>query len=153
MKVILQSDVKRLGKKGDLIDVAEGYARNYLIPRGLAVIANEGNLKNLKAQRAQEKAKSDREEALAREVAATLEKLQIKIGAKTGESGRLFGSITASDVAEAIKEESGIEVDRRKVRLDEPIKALGTYKITVDVHPGITATVSVDVIGDQGDQG
>lgn len=151
MKVILQADVKKLGNKGDLVDVAEGYARNFLIPRGLAVAANEANLRSLKVSQSQAQAKQEREKEAARQVAAELEGLHVKIEAKTGDSGRLFGSVTAADIAEAVKGASGHELDRRKIDLDEPIKNLGTYQISVGVHPGISAKLRVEVVPAQGD--
>lgn len=151
MKVILQSSVKKLGNKGDLIDVAEGYARNFLIPRGLAVVANDANVKSLKATKSQAKARVEREESIARELAEKLEKLTVKISAKTGESGRLFGSVTAGDIVDAVKKTAGYDVDKRKVELAEPIKALGTYEVAVGVHPGVTATLRVHVTEAQGE--
>ncbi len=151
MKVILQSSVKKLGNKGDLIDVAEGYARNFLFPRGLAVEANKANVKSLKASKSQAQAKVEREEALARELAQKIETLTVTITAKTGESGRLFGSVTAGDIVDGLKKSSGIDVDKRKVELDDPIKALGTYEVPVGVHPGITAKLRVHVTEAQGD--
>lgn len=150
MKVILQTNVKKLGNKGDLVDVAEGYARNYLIPRGLAVEANEANLKSLQAAKSQADAKRAREEAAARELAAKLEKTVVKVPAKSGESGRLFGSVTAGDIAQAVAKACGFAVDKRKIELEEPIKALGTYQIPVSLHPQVTATLRVQVVDEQG---
>jgi len=152
MKVILQANVKKLGNKGDLIDVAEGYARNFLIPRGLAVVANEGNVKSLQTAKSHAKARVEREESLAREVAARLEKLTIKIEAKTGESGRLFGSVTAADIADAVKKSAGVDLDKRKIELDEPIKVLGRYRIPVGLHPGVVAHLNVNVSEVQGEK-
>lgn len=153
MKVILQANVKNLGNKGELVDVAEGYARNYLVPRGLAVIASESNLKSLKAERSHAAAKAKREEEEARALAKTLEELTLTIPAKTGGSGRLFGSVTAGDIAEAAGKAAGIELDKRKVELDEPIKALGVYQVPVRLHKGIIATLKVSVVEAQGDEG
>lgn len=150
MKVILQQDVKKLGNKGDLIDVSEGYARNYLVPRGLAIEANEANLKSLKHEKSVAKQKEEREREEARGRAAKLESLTIKISAKTGDSGRLFGSVTAGDIADAVKSSSGMEVDKRRIDLKEPIKALGTYRVSVQVHPGITAQLTVQVVDGDG---
>ena len=152
MKVILQSNVKNLGSKGDLIDVAEGYARNFLIPRGLAVIANEANVKRLQADKSQAQAKQAREQAQAKELAAKLEGLSITIAAKTGESGRLFGSVTAADIAEAVEKQLGSPLEKRKIELEEPIKNLGVYQVPVNVHPGITAKLRVQIVAEQGDR-
>lgn len=146
MKVILQSDVKKLGKKGDLVEVAEGYARNFLFPRGLAVEANASNLRSLQNEKSQAKARQQRELEEARRQAEQLESLTLSIARKTGEGGRLFGSVTAGDIAEAVQKASGIDLDKRKIELDEPIKALGTYKVSVRVHPGVNADLKVQVV-------
>lgn len=146
MKVILQQNVKKLGNKGDLVEVAEGYARNYLLPRGLAVEANDAAMRSLKHEKSVAKKKAERELEEARERAAKLEALTIKIAAKTGESGRLFGSVTAGDIADAVKSASGLEIDKRRVDLKEPIKALGSYRVPVQLHPGVTAELNVQVV-------
>lgn len=146
MKVILQADVKKLGKKGDLVDVAEGYARNFLFPRGLAIEANASNLKSLQNQKSQAKARQERELEEARRQAEQLEKVTLTIARKTGEGGRLFGSVTGGDIVEAVKKAAGIDLDKRKVELDEPIKALGTYEVSVRVHPGVNAALKVQVV-------
>lgn len=151
MKVILQSDVKKLGKKGDLVDVAEGYARNFLIPRGLAVAATASNLKSLEAQKSQEEAKAKREEAEAKELAGRLGGLTLTIKAKTGESNRLFGSVTTGDIADELKSVHDIVVDKRKIELEEPIKALGVYQVPIRLHPGVTGTLKVQVVDSQGE--
>lgn len=142
MKVILTQDVKSLGKKGDVVGVKEGYGRNFLIPRGLAVAADDGSLRRLKHEKAVQKGKEAREREEAEQVKAQLEKTTVTIRVKTGEKGRLFGSITASDVAAEIAKQ-GIEIDRRKIELEEPIKNLGNYTLTVRVYPGVTAQLKV----------
>lgn len=152
MKVILQVDVKALGKKGDLVEVAEGYARNFLIPRGLAKVANESNLRALRAEQSQAAAKAQRELEEAKRVAAELEKAPIAIAGKTGGAGRLFGSVTAQDIAAAVKAKTGVQLDKRKIQLDEPIKALGTYRVPVRVHPQVEAVLTVQVV-EAGDAG
>ncbi|NLN27966.1 MAG: 50S ribosomal protein L9 [Firmicutes bacterium] len=144
MKVILTQDVKSLGKKGDVVEVKEGYGRNFLIPRGLAVAADEGNLRRLKHEQAVQKSKEAREREEAEQVKAQLEQLTVTLRVKTGEKGRLFGSITAGDVADELAKH-GIEIDRRKIELDEPIKSLGAYTVTVRVYPGVTAQLKVVV--------
>lgn len=144
MRVILTQDVKSLGKKGDVVEVKEGYGRNFLIPRGLAVAADDGSLRRLKHEKAVQKGKEVREREEAEQVKAQLEKTTVTIRVKTGEKGRLFGSITASDVAAEIAKQ-GIEIDRRKIELEEPIKNLGNYTLTVRVYPGVTAQLKVVV--------
>lgn len=144
MKVILTQDVKSVGKKGDIVDVKEGYGRNFLIPRGLAVAADDGSVRRLEHEKAVEKTKKDREREEAEETKKRLEAITLTVRAKTGDKGRLFGSITAGDLAAEI-EKHGIEVDRRKIDLAEPIKALGTYTLTVKVQPGVTARLQVVV--------
>lgn len=151
MKVILLSDVKGLGKKGELVDVAEGYARNFLVPRGLAKVASDSNLKSLAAEKSQAQAKAKRELQEAQKVAELLEKTPITITAKTGESGRLFGSVTALDIADSVKKAVGVELDRRKIELDEPIKILGEYQVPVKVHPKVTAKLQLRVVEAQGE--
>lgn len=146
MKVILQSDVKNLGKRGDLVDVAEGYARNFLIPRGLAVEANASNLRSLENQKSQAKARQERELEEARRQATQLGELTVKIARKSGEGGRLFGSVTPGDIADAVRQAAGIALDKRKIELDEPIKALGTYEVSVRLHPGVSASLKVQVV-------
>lgn len=152
MKVILQADVKALGKKGDLVEVAEGYARNFLIPRGLAKVANESNLRALRAEQSQAAAKAQRELEEAKRVAAELEKAPIAVAGRTGGAGRLFGSVTAQDIAAAVKAKTGVQLDKRKIQLDEPIKALGTYRVPVRVHPQVEAVLTVQVV-EAGDAG
>lgn len=151
MKVILLSDVKGLGKKGELVEVAEGYARNFLIPRGLAKAATQSNLKSLAAEKSQAEAKAKRELEEAQKTAALLEKTNVAIHAKIGDSGRLFGSVTALDIVDAVKKAVGVELDKRKIELDEPIKMLGEYRVQVRVHPKVHAQLTVRVVEAQGE--
>lgn len=146
MKVILRQDVKALGKKGETKEVSDGYARNFLFPHGLAVEASAVNMKQLEQQKKVEKARKDREEAEARQLAENINGLQVTLAVKAGEGGRLFGSVTAKDVADAIKRYSGLEIDKRKIELDEGIKNLGTYPVSIHVHPGISAEVQLRVV-------
>ncbi|MEZ4597765.1 MAG: 50S ribosomal protein L9 [Chloroflexota bacterium] len=144
MKVILTQDVASLGKSGELKDVADGYARNFLIPRSLAVPAAGGAYRAWQHDIAsrEEKRKREREEA---EIAAQrISSTTLTMGVKVGEGGKLYGSITAKDIADALGRR-GIEVDRHKVELDEPLKTLGTYKVAVRVYPGLTPEVTVAV--------
>lgn len=145
VKVILQQDVKSLGKKGEVKEVAEGYARNYLLPRGLAVEATGGHLKQLQ-QRQQRKAdKQARELAAAQETAAKISGLELEIGMRVGENGRLFGSVTSSDLTAALAQK-GIKVDKRKIELPEPIKSLGSYPLRIKLHPEVEAKLTVKVV-------
>jgi large subunit ribosomal protein L9 len=144
MKVILLQDVKALGKKGDIKEVAEGYARNFLIPRHLAVEASGGHLKQHQQQVDAAAGKKAKVLAQAQAVAAKLEGLSLKITAKVGEGGRLFGSVTSADVA-AILQERGFSIDKRKIEMAEPIKALGTYPLRIRLHPEVDANIEVQV--------
>lgn len=145
MKVILLSDVKNLGRKGATVEVAEGYGRNFLIPRGLAVEATAGNLKTAAVQEEHRKRKYAQEVAEAKALAARLGELTVKIHAKTGDKGRLFGSVTGQDIAAGLQKQHGIKIDRRRIELKEPIKQLGTYTVTVRVHPEASADIQVHV--------
>jgi large subunit ribosomal protein L9 len=144
VKVILTQDVASLGKSGELKDVADGYARNFLIPRSLAVPAAGGAYRAWQHDIAsrEEKRKREREEA---EIAAQrISSTTLTMGVKVGEGGKLYGSITAKDIADALGRR-GIEIDRHKVELDEPLKTLGTYKVAIRVYPGLTPEVTVAV--------
>ncbi len=145
MKVILKEDVKKLGSMGQIVTVADGFARNYLVPRGLAVEASSKNVASLKhAQRViQEKAKKVKESL--EEFAARLSKITLVMQAKAGEEGKLFGSVTSMDIAEKLKSE-GIEIDRKKISLEEPIKRLGTYSVSIHLHPEINAQIALQVV-------
>ena len=144
MKIILTTDVEPLGKSGELKEVAEGYARNYLLPRKLAVPAIGGAYRAWQHDIAsrEEKRKREREEA---EIAAQrIGSTTLTMGVKVGEGGKLYGSITAKDIADALGRR-GIDVDRHKIDLDEPLKMLGTYKVAIKVYPGMTPEVTVAV--------
>ncbi|GBD28939.1 50S ribosomal protein L9 [bacterium HR32] len=147
MKVILTRDVPSLGKAGSVVDVKEGYARNYLLPRGLAREATEGQLRALEQERAAQQRRAAREEERARAVAQALEGRTVRVRAKAGSAGRLFGAVTAQQVAEALKG-MGFDVDRRQVELPEPIKAVGTHTVTVRLPHGLLARVRVEVTAD-----
>lgn len=145
MKVILKSDVKGVGKKGEVKEVATGYAVNFLLKKNLAVEATPANLKAL--QREQEAAKKEAEQKLrqAQELAAQLEKESIQLKAKAGEGGRLFGAITNKQIADLLKEKN-YPIDKRKIVLDEPIRTLGVHPVVVKLHPEVTATVKIHVV-------
>ena len=146
MKVILSQEIKALGRKGEVKEVADGYARNYLIPKGLVIVANEANLRKMTEQKQSVKTRELNEEEEARAAAGRLQGLKVTIKAKSGESGRLFGSITAKDVAEAVMKTAQIELDRKKIDLEEGLKHLGHYDVTIKVYHGITATIGVEVV-------
>lgn len=146
MKVILLKDVKGQGKKGDVKKVSAGYARNYLLKNNLAVEATPGNLKQLEAQKRKldEQAKQEKEEAI--ELKKALEKITVELKAKSGEGGRLFGSITNKQIADALKKEHGFKIDRRKIELGDPIKSLGVVNVPIKLHPDVQGTVKVHVV-------
>ena len=146
MKVILQQEVKKLGKKGDVIEVAEGYARNYLLPQKLAIEATAGNVNAAKQQKAAQIHKDQRASDEARVLASQLSKVSVKVPVKTGDNGKVFGSVTAKDIAEALLEQVNIEIDKRKIELKEAIKSLGTFEVIVRIHPEITAKIEVQVV-------
>jgi large subunit ribosomal protein L9 len=146
MRIVLRDDVDNLGKKGDLVDVADGYARNYLVPRGLALKASAGSQKQADAMRRNREARDRREREGAQALAAQFEGRTITIEARAGGEGRLFGSVTATDIAEAVQNQTGAEIDRRKLTLDEPLKELGGVDVQVRLHPDVVATVHVDVV-------
>jgi large subunit ribosomal protein L9 len=145
MEVILLQDVDTLGGKGSLVNVTRGYARNYLIPRKLAEVATPGKIVEFQRREEERKTREARVAAQAEEHAETLNKTVLTITAKAGEGDRLFGSVTAADVADAIKSARGFTVDRRKVRLDDPIKEVGTYMVDVEIGEGFVASVKVIV--------
>ncbi|EEG76944.1 50S ribosomal protein L9 [Dethiobacter alkaliphilus] len=144
MQVILLKDVKALGKKGEIKEVAEGYGRNFLLPRGLAVEASGGHLKQHKQQEKVVAGKKAKALTEAQETASKLNGLKLEMKAKVGENGRLFGSITSNDVAAALKKQ-GFSVDKRKVELSDPVKALGTYSVRVKLHPEVDANLELIV--------
>lgn len=145
MIVILKKDIKGTGKAGDVIKVSPGYARNMLIPRGLAVEATEGNVRNLEKQKQIQRENEAEEKAKAEKIADKLSKGSIVIKTKAGEGGRLFGSITNKDISEAIQEQLGIKIDRRKIVLDNPIKELGQVSVEAKLYPEVTGKFIVEV--------
>ena len=145
-QAILLSDVEQLGVRGTVVDVSPGYLRNYLIPRRLAQPATKGALEAARARmEAADRARQDAEER-AQENAALLTKTVLTIAQEAGEDGRLFGSVTAQDVADSIRDARGIRVDRRKIRLEEPIRHVGTHMVEIEVADGVTATVKTMVV-------
>ena len=148
MKVILLNDVKPLGTAGTVVDVADGYARNYLLPRGLAAEASAGSLALLEQQR-RAKARRDAEAlAHAQELAEKLSAAQISVAAKSGGNGRLFGAVTNANVAEAIQRDLGIEIDRHKIAIAENIKSLGSYPVEIRLGKNVVAKTTVKVVAE-----
>ena len=145
MKIILRQDIKNIGSTGDIKNVADGYARNYLFPRGLAVPATDGNIKQRQQRLAMQRTRTDRVLEAAQALAAKLDGLSITIRARTGDAGRLFGSITAGDVAEALKTVAGVDIDKRKIELPTNIKTTGTYRVGLRLHPRVAASIELRV--------
>jgi large subunit ribosomal protein L9 len=146
MKVVLTQEVRTLGSPGDVVEVADGYARNFLIPRGLAQRATKGALKQVDTIRRTREVREVRDLEKAQELANTLAGLQIRVTAKAGEGGRLFGQVTPTSVAEAISKAGGPKVDKRRLHMDGPIKSLGVHRATLRLHPEVEADLSIEVV-------
>ena len=144
MKIVLRADVEHVGQKGDIVDVADGYARNFLVPRGLALRASAGIQKQADAMRRGRDARDRREREAAQAIADQLTPT-IRIEARAGEGGRLFGSVTSADIAAAVQTQLGVQVERRDIALDEPLKALGVSEVLVRLHRDVSATLHVEV--------
>jgi large subunit ribosomal protein L9 len=147
VKVILRSDVSDVGKKGDIVDVADGYARNYLVPKGFALKATAGNIEQAASMRRSRDIRDAKDRGAAEEVASKLVPKVITVKAKAGAEGRLFGSVTSADVVTAVQEQTGIELDRRKLHLDEPIKSVGTHQVPARLHADVEFVITVEVTG------
>ncbi|HUF33625.1 MAG TPA: 50S ribosomal protein L9 [Acidimicrobiales bacterium] len=145
MKVILRADVAELGKRGDVLDVADGYARNFLVPKGLAMKASEGAIAQASLMRRSRDTKDAADRGVAEEVARQLVPRVIQLEAKAGAEGKLFGSVTAIDIAEAVQAQTGIELDRRKLVIEEPIRELGTHRAIAKLHSDVEFPVTVEV--------
>lgn len=145
MKVILQKDVKGLGKAGDIANASDGYARNYLIPRGLVVEASTGNVNEVKQQKMAAEKRKEKEQTEAQKLKERLEKLTVTLSAKAGEGGRLFGSITNKEISDALNKQHHIELDKRKINLPEPIRVLGETTVEVKVYPNMAGTLKIKV--------
>lgn len=145
MKVILRADVERLGFKGDVIEVADGYARNYLVPKGLAMKATKGAASQAGAMRRSRDVKDARDREAAEAVARQLVPAVVRVAVRAGGEGRLFGSVTAAEVVSAVREQTGIELDRRRLHLDEPIRSLGVHEIPVKLHSDVEFRVTLEV--------
>lgn len=140
MKVILQKDILKMGAKGEMKEVADGYARNYLFPRGLAIEATASRVAELEKRKKKKDLKESQEEESARRSAAKLDGVCIDFEAKAGDQGKLFGSITSADIAQALKEK-GFDLSKRQVVLEEPLKSLGEHDIAIKLHPGVAVTI------------
>ncbi|MDK2820603.1 MAG: large subunit ribosomal protein [Clostridia bacterium] len=148
MKVILTQDVPKLGNRGAVVEVAEGHARNYLIPKGLAIEATKGRIKELNQQKKRQEQKQQKELEMAKRQAELLEGKTIKIITRAGKAGKLFGSVTNKEIAKEIKNTFHIEVDRRKIEVKDPIKALGSYEVMVKLHPTVQVCLVVQVVAE-----
>lgn len=146
MKVVLLQDVKAQGKKDDIVEVSEGYARNFLFPKKLAIPADAKAINDIKNKKSSEAHKIELERAAAKETAEKLNNTTVKIVAEAGKDGKFYGAVTSKDIAEALKSQAKIEVDKRKVILDSPIKAFGTYKVDIKLYQEISGRVTVMVI-------
>jgi large subunit ribosomal protein L9 len=146
MKVVLRTDLPNLGKRGDICEVADGYGRNYLLPKGYAIPATRGVEAQANSMRRSRDLRDARDREAAETVARTLVPVVIRIPAKAGSEGKLFGSVTASDITEAVEAQAHVVLDRRRLHLDEPIKTLGTHEVPVKLHSDVEFRVTVDVI-------
>ncbi len=145
MRVILKQDVEKLGRVGDIVEVAPGYARNFLIPKGLAIEVTKKNIKIIEEEKRRLKKKKDKEINEAKELAEKLSKKSVTIPVQVGEDDKLFGAVTSQDIAEALAQE-GIKIDKRKILLKEPLKALGIYNVEIKIHPEVNASIRVWVV-------
>ena len=146
MKVILLEDVKSLGKKGDIVNVSDGYARNAILPKKLGIEATSKNLNDLKLQNQHADKVAAENLENAKELAKTVEKQKGVVKIKAGEGGKIFGSVSTKEIAQAAKEQTGLELDKKKMHLPDGIKALGTYEVPVKLHPQVTAKLTVQVV-------
>ncbi|HWL90987.1 MAG TPA: 50S ribosomal protein L9 [Actinomycetota bacterium] len=145
MKIILQKTVERLGDPGDVAEVADGYARNFLIPRGLAVKAEKGTVRHAESLKRAHEVRVDARKGDFEALAARIIQTPIVVTARAGEEGKLFGSVTAADIAEALSAQTAVPIHRRAVHLEEPIRSLGTHEVTVHLHPDVDPVITIDV--------
>ena len=145
MQVVLLQDVKTLGKAGDVVKVSDGYARNMLLPKGLAKEATQGNVRSLEKQKAIAEEKHEEKKAAARKQAEKLENITVEIHSKGGDNGKLFGSITSKDIADAIEKQLGMKVDKKRIDLEGPLKQLGTYDVTIKLFQEIKGVLKVEL--------
>jgi large subunit ribosomal protein L9 len=146
MKIILTQEVRNIGAPGDVVDVADGYARNYLIPRKLALRATRGALKQVDTIRRTREVKEIRNLEQAQEIASRLGSLKIRVQAKSGDGGRLFGQVTPAQIAEAIAKAGGPKIDRKRLHLEAPVKSLGAHRASLRLHPEVEAEIEIEVV-------
>ena len=146
IRVVLRSDVPTLGKKGDIREVADGYARNFLLPKGHAIRANAGAAQQAASMRRAREVKDAHDRQAAETVARALVPLVIRVSARSGPEGRLFGSVTTANIADAIADQAGLQIDRHRLHLDEPIKTIGTHQIPVRLHPDVEFQLTLEVV-------
>lgn len=146
MRIVLRNDLPTLGKRGDICEVADGYARNFLLPKGHAIAATDGVTTQANAMRRSRDLRDSKDREAAESVARTLVPVVIRVSARAGTEGRLFGSVTVSDVAEAVEAQTNVHLDRRRLHLDEPIKTLGTHEVPVKLHSEVEFRVTVEVV-------
>ncbi len=149
MEIILLQDIVNLGYKDDIVNVKNGYARNFLFPNKMAIVANPSNKKSMEEKKKQQKAKYDQMISDLTAVAKKIEAAGIKIGAKTGTSGKIFGSVTTIQLAEAIKVVTGAEIDRKRIKILNDIKALGTFKASIELHRDVVSEIEFEVVADE----
>lgn len=147
MKVILLQDIKSVGKKGQVLDASDGYARNYLLPKKLAVVADAANMNELKTKQEANKYKRDMNLASAKELSEKMKGFELVFKIKAGDNGKIFGSITSKDIADELNKKYFVEVDKKKVLLDEAIKTLGIYNVEIKLFEGVTGVLKVSVVG------
>lgn len=146
MKIILQREVDKLGVPGDVVEVADGYARNYLLPKGMATPATRGAVRHADSLQRAHHQRVEKAKVEAEGLAERLRAVRLSVAHQVGEEGRLFGSITSADLADEIAKASGISVDRRDIHLDEPIRSVGSHEFRVHLHPDVNATLTVEVV-------
>ena len=145
MKVILTEDVKKLGKKGEVVEVSDGYARNYVLPKKLGVEANGKNMNDLKLKKANEEKIAQEQLEAAKDFAKVLETKEVLVSIKSGEGGKAFGSVSSKEIAEGAKDQHGLEIDKKKIQMPEAIKSLGVYQVNVKLHPKVMGSLKVKV--------
>jgi large subunit ribosomal protein L9 len=148
VRIVLREDIDTLGRKGDLLDVADGYARNFLVPRGLAFQATRGAVQQAETMRRSREVRDTRDRDAAQVLADQLSGVRIELKARAGEGGKLFGSVTNADIAAAVTAQTGVELDRRKIDLAEPLKVLGPAELTLRLHPDVVTVLQVEVIAE-----
>ena len=146
MKIILLQDEKKLGRKGDIIEASDGYARNYILPKKIGVEATAKNLNDLKLKKANESRIAQEQLDMAKELAGQLEEKQVVVKIKAGEGGKTFGSVSSKEIAAACREQCGIEIDKKKIVLPENLKNIGSYEVSVKLHPQVTGKLTVKVV-------